>query len=453
MVDVALTRLVYEPPPPPPSGKHGSGVAGESGPLSVLRSSLSIVALESSPEHPQPLRAVTVRVKGWIERLGQVWVEAQLIELNRRAGRTTFLTLRDTLANVSVGVTISAATLDSAGPLAEGATVVARLKPTYYETSGRLSFYCDAITPVGEGRLLARLEQTKRLLQAEGLFDRALKQRLPLLPRGIGLVTGAASAAERDVVENAGRRWPAVRIVTRHALVQGPQACEQIVAAVQHLDADPSVDVIVIARGGGSVEDLLPFSDEGLVRAVHRCRTPVVSAVGHETDNPILDLVADVRASTPTDAAKHLVPDAAEERHRLEQARSRARGAVLTHVRRQQDVLTGIRSRPVLVDPAAPYAVHRSQVLALRHRASRAIGSRLDREASAVEHTLARVRSLSPKATLDRGYAIVVDQAGHAVTSVTAVVPGAEITAHLADGELAATVRAVVPAPGPQETP
>jgi len=410
------------------------------------------VALESSPEHPQPLRAVTVRVKGWVERLGAVWVEAQLIELNRRAGRTTFLTLRDSLANVSVGVTISATTLDAAGPLAEGATVVARLKPTYYETSGRLSFYCDAITPVGEGRLLARLEQSKRLLQAEGLFDRALKQRLPLLPRGIGLVTGADSAAERDVVENARRRWPAVRIVTRHALVQGPQACEQMIHALRLLEADASVDVIVIARGGGSVEDLLPFSDEGLVRTVHRCRTPVVSAIGHETDNPILDLVADVRASTPTDAAKRLVPDAAEERSRLDQARSRCRAAVLASLARQHEVLAALRSRPVLADPAAPYAVHAAQVDALRHRAGQAVTSRLQREATAVEHTLARVRSLSPKATLDRGYAVVVDAAGHAVTSVSAVRPGADITARLADGELAAIVRAVAAGPDQERT-
>jgi exodeoxyribonuclease VII large subunit len=402
------------------------------------------VPLESSPEHPQPLRAVTVRVKGWVERLGAVWVEAQLIELNRRAGKTHFLTLRDTLANVSVGVTISTITLDTAGPLTEGATVVARLKPTYYETSGRLSFYCDAITPVGEGRLLARLEQTKRLLQAEGLFERSRKKRLPLLPRGLGLITGAGSAAERDVVENARRRWPAVSIVTRHALVQGPQACEQIVAALRELDADPTLDVIVIARGGGSVEDLLPFSDEGLVRAVFAARTPVVSAIGHESDSPILDLVADHRASTPTDAAKHLVPDAADELRRLDQARSRTYGAVLTTLRRQQELLNGLRSRPVLAHPTAAYGVHASQVDALRHRARRAIAGRLERESTAVEHTLARVRSLSPQATLERGYAVLVDAAGHAVGSIESVQPGTEVTARLADGRLVTTVREVL---------
>ena len=404
------------------------------------------MALESSPENPQPLRAVTVRVKGWIDRLGSVWVEAQLIELNRRsASRTIFLTLRDTLANVSVNVTISPTTLDSAGPLTEGATVVARLKPTYYETSGRLSFHCDAITPVGEGRLLARLEQTKRLLQAEGLFNPALKKRLPVLPIGVGLITGAGSAAERDVVDNSRRRWPGVRIVTRHALVQGPQACEQIIAAVHHLDRDAGVDVILIARGGGSVEDLLPFSDEGLIRAVFACRTPVVSAIGHETDNPILDLVADVRASTPTDAAKRVVPDVNEELARIDQARSRLRQALQTRIRREQESLDAVRSRPVLAYPSATIQLQAAQLAALRHRSLQAIGHRVGREEAGVQHLLASVRALSPAATLERGYAIVTDESGHALSSVAAVEPGAGIRAHLTDGQLVATVAACVP--------
>ena len=314
------------------------------------------VALQSSPENPQPLRVIARAVRSWVERLGAVWVEAQLIEINRRSGtRTIFLTLRDKLAEVSVSVTTSPTTLDSAGPLTEGATVVARLKPSYYESSGRFIFSCDAITPIGEGRLLARLEQTKRLLQAEGLFERSLKKPLPFLPRAVGLVTGEGSAAERDVVENARRRWPAVRIVTRYALVQGPQACEQLIAAVQHLDRHPQVDIIVIARGGGSVEDLLPFSDEGLIRAVAASRTPVVSAIGHESDSPILDLVADYRASTPTDAAKRIVPDVADERARVQQARERMVQGVSRLIGRQQELLDGLRSRPVLTDPTATF--------------------------------------------------------------------------------------------------
>lgn len=398
--------------------------------------------LESSPEHPQPLRVISHAVRGWIDRLNAVWVEAQLIELNRRsASRTIFLTLRDKLANVSVSVTISPTTLDAAGPLAEGATVVARLKPSFYETSGRLSFYCDAIKPVGEGQLLARLEQTKRMLQAEGLFDPTLKKRLPFLPQAVGLITGADSAAERDVVENTRRRWPAVRLETRHALVQGPQACEQVIDALRTLDADSGVDVIVIARGGGSLEDLLPFSDEGLIRAVHACRTPVVSAIGHETDSPILDLVADVRASTPTDAAKRVVPDVAEELERVQQGRARLRQAMINVVRGQQERLDALRSRPVLTDPTATFALRYDQVETLRHRAERAIDGRVRHEQSAIEHTLARVRAMSPKATLERGYSILVDGEGHAVATIDDVDEEDDLLAYLADGQLVLEVR------------
>jgi exodeoxyribonuclease VII large subunit len=407
------------------------------------------VALESSPEHPQPLRVIARAVRGWVERLGAVWVEAQLIEINRRSGtRTIFLTLRDKLAEVSVSVTTSPTTLDSAGPLTEGATVVARIKPTYFESSGRFIFSCDAITPIGEGRLLARLEQTKRLLQAEGLFDPSLKKPLPFLPKAVGLVTGEGSAAERDVMENARRRWPAVRIIARYALVQGPQACEQLIGAVQQLDRDPDVDVIIVARGGGSVEDLLPFSDEGLIRAVAACRTPVVSAIGHESDSPILDLVADYRASTPTDAAKRVVPDVAEEKARVHQARQRMMQAVSGLVGRQQELLDALRSRPVLVDPMATFGRRYEQLVDLRHRSNRAIGSTVERESALVGHHLARVRAMSPQATLERGYAILLDQDGTVIRSVDEVQAEEDLVAQLADGQLMVEVLELRPRGG-----
>jgi exodeoxyribonuclease VII large subunit len=395
------------------------------------------VALESSPEHPQPLRVIARAVRGWIEKLGAVWVEAQLIEINRRSGtRTIFLTLRDKLAEVSVSVTASPITLDAAGPLTEGATVVARIKPTFYESSGRFIFSCDAITPIGEGQLLARLEQTKRLLQVEGLFNQSLKKSLPFLPRAVGLVTGEGSAAERDVMENARRRWPAVRIVTRYALVQGPQACEQLIAAVQYLDRRPDVEVIVVARGGGSVEDLLPFSDEGLIRAVAASRTPVVSAIGHESDSPILDLVADYRASTPTDAAKRIVPDVADEKTRVQQARQRMVHAIFGLVGRQQEFLDALRSRPALMDPTATFGRRYEQLAELRHRGNRAIGSKVERESALIDHHLARVRAMSPQATLERGYSILLDQNGAAVRSVDQVTAGDDLQAQLTDGQL-----------------
>ena len=403
--------------------------------------------LESSPEHPVPLGRVLSLVRMWIDRLGSVWVEAQVIEINRRAGTSSvFLTLRDRLAQVSASVRISTATLDSAGPLSENATVVARLKPAFYEARGQFTFYCDAITPIGEGRLLAQLEQTKRLLQAEGLFDPARKRRLPTLPRGIGLITGAGSAAERDVVDNARRRWPAVRILTRHVLVQGPLAAAQLMEAVRALDANPAADVIVIARGGGSLEDLLPFSDEGLIRAVFACRTPVVSAIGHESDSPILDLVADLRASTPTDAAKRVVPDVADELSQLTRLRRQLDQSVMSRISAEQDRLTALRSRPVLADPTASFAVHAEQIQALRDRSRRAIRTRIEHETSAVGHHLARVRAMSPRATLERGYAVLVNADGHAVTSVQNVSVGDQLTARLLDGQAVASVTGIVPA-------
>mgnify|MGYP002131040137 CR=1 FL=1 len=286
--------------------------------------------VSSSPEQPQPLRAVVGLTKSWVERLGSVWVAGQLVELRRRSGAVThFISLRDPLAAVTVTVTASTSVLDAAGPIGDGMEVVAFVRPTVWAARGSLTFECTDLRPSGEGRLLAQIEQRKRTLQAEGLFDPARKRRLPFLPRGVGLITAEGSAAERDVLEVARRRWSGVRFVVRHALMQGQGCVEQIRDALTALDRDPSVDVIIVARGGGSLQDLLPFSDESLVRAVFACHTPVVSAIGHEPDTPIIDLVADLRAATPTDAAKRVVPDVADERDRVNQARDRVRAATL----------------------------------------------------------------------------------------------------------------------------
>jgi exodeoxyribonuclease VII large subunit len=380
-------------------------------------------------------------VKGWIERLGWIWVEAQLIEINRRSGsRTVFLTLRDRLAEVSANVSIAPANLDLAGPIREGSTVAARIRPSYWTPTGRFSFYCDEIRAVGEGRLLARLEQTKRALQAEGLFDRTRKRPLPFLPSAIGLITGAASAAERDVVENIRRRWPAAQIQIHNTLVQGPDAPAEVINALGELDRMPGVAVIVIARGGGSLEDLLPFSDEDVLRAVAACRTPVVSAIGHETDQPILDLAADVRASTPTDAARQVVPDTAEELARLDHTRQRCRQTISAIIGSQLDWLQAIRSRPVLADPAASFDIRSQQLAELRHRSGRAVTQLLTSEAESVRHTLARARVMSPQATLDRGYSLVVDKNGHAVVSAADVHHRQQLTTHLASGTLTVSV-------------
>lgn len=399
----------------------------------------------TTPATAQPLARVVQLVKGYVERCGWIWVEAQVIELRRRSGATQYLTLRDPRAEVSAQITCTAAVLDAAGPITEGSTVLARLTPRVWPKSSELKFECAELRISGEGLLLARLEQLRRKLQAEGLFDPRRKKRLPLLPRAVGLVTGAQSAAERDVLTNLRGRWPGVVVKVRHALMQGPECAADVMRQLAALDKDPDVDVIIIARGGGSLEDLLAFSDEGLVRAVVATRTPVVSAIGHEPDTPIIDLAADLRASTPTDAAKRVVPDAAQEQQHLAQALNRLRSAIVRRLDSEQAGLTLLTSRPVLRDPMAGFDSHHTVLDGHRARLGSAIDNALRREQTALTHALERVRSLSPKATLDRGYAILVDGEGASITSVTQTKPGDQLFVHLHDGRLLVEVDDLAP--------
>ncbi|MFI6231691.1 exodeoxyribonuclease VII large subunit [Micromonospora echinospora] len=413
------------------SGQSAGNTGGEGG-----------GAPRSTAEEPWPVRVVSQKVGAWIARLGWVWVDGQVAQISRRPGASTvFLTLRDPSADLSLTVTTNRDVLDAGAPeLREGARVVLHAKPEFYAARGTLSLRADEIRQVGLGELLARLEKLKKLLAAEGLFDRARKRRLPFLPGRVGLITGRASAAERDVLTNARRRWPAVEFRTVNVAVQGTGAVPQIVDALKVLDADPSVDVIVIARGGGGIEDLLPFSDEALCRAVFACRTPVVSAIGHETDAPLLDYVADVRASTPTDAAKRIVPDLAEEVRLIRQARHRVERAVRNLVDRESHRLDLLRSRPVLARPQVMVEQRAADLAALRARTDRCLDHRLGAAENDLRHTLARLRALSPAATLDRGYAIVQRADGHVVRAATEVAPGDPLRVRLAAGELAATV-------------
>ncbi|HLV57588.1 MAG TPA: exodeoxyribonuclease VII large subunit [Natronosporangium sp.] len=396
----------------------------------------------STAERPWPVRVVSQRIGEWIGRLGWVWVDGQVAQISRRPGTSTvFLTLRDPAAELSLTVTTSRDVVDTGAPgLAEGARVVVHARPTFYPARGTLSLRADEIRQVGLGELLARIERLRRLLRAEGLFDPARKRPLPFLPRVVGLITGRASAAERDVLATARRRWPAVACRVFHTPVQGPDAVPQIIAALQRLDADERVDVIILARGGGSVEDLLPFSDEALCRAVAACRTPVVTAIGHETDTPLVDLVADVRASTPTAAAERVVPDFAEEVRTVATARDRLRRALAGLLEREQHRLDAWRSRPVLARPEVMVDQRAAEVAALRDRATRYVRHRLDAAVDDLRHTLARVRALSPAATLQRGYAIVQHPDGRVVRGPADVAVGDRLRIRLATGELAATV-------------
>jgi exodeoxyribonuclease VII large subunit len=397
------------------------------------------MGLANSAQAPLPVRTVARSLAEWIDKLGRVWVEGQVTQVSRRPG-TVFLTLRDPVADMSLTVTCPRAVCDAVvPPLTEGTRIVVHAKPEFYAGRGTLSLKAIEIRQVGVGELLARLERLKALLGAEGLFAAERKRPLPFLPRRVGLVTGRASAAERDVLENAKRRWPAVEFDVREVAVQGHLAVEQVIGALQSLDAAPEVDVIVLARGGGSVEDLLPFSDEALCRAVAHCRTPVVSAIGHEPDSPLVDLVADVRCSTPTDAGKRVVPDVQEELQRVRQARDRARRVVVNLVSGERARLDALRSRPVLAAPATLVDRRRDDVTALRDRARRCTTARLEAAQTDLAHVLARVVALSPQATLDRGYAVVQDEEGAVVRDADAVPPGSDLQVRLASGTLLVT--------------
>jgi exodeoxyribonuclease VII large subunit len=399
------------------------------------------MALETTPESPAPVRQIANAIAGWIDRLGAVWVEGQVAQISRRPGlQTVFMTLRDSVADISVPVTCSRVLFDGLNPpLVEGASVIVHAKPSYYANRGTLSLQARDIRMVGLGELLARLERRRQLLAAEGLFAPELKRPLPFLPGTVGLVTAPRSAAERDVLEVARRRWPAVAFTVVHATMQGSRSAAEVIEALQRLDKDPEVDVIVIARGGGSVEDLLPFSDEALLRAVHAATTPVVSAIGHEPDSPLLDLVADVRASTPTDAAKLVVPDVAGELHLVATARQRLRGALGGWLHREQMMLGSLRSRPALADPGSLLDARDAEVTLLRERARRTLGHLLDRAGDDIGHHRARARALSPLETLKRGYAVVQDADGQVLSSVAGVAAGDPISVRLADGRLHAT--------------
>ncbi|WP_309125658.1 exodeoxyribonuclease VII large subunit [Kocuria sp.] len=390
----------------------------------------------TTPENPWPLRLLSENLHAYIARCAPTWVEGQIIELNQRA-RVTYVTLRDVDAEISVPVTLFAnetAHLDR--PLEKGMRVVAQLKPDFWTKTGRLSMLGHGIRPVGLGDLLERLERLRRALAEEGLFDAARKQPLPLLPRRVGLVTGRNSDAEKDVIRNASLRWPAVDFEVREVAVQGAGAVRAVTAALQELDGLPEVDVIVIARGGGSFEDLLAFSDESLVRAVAAARTPVVSAIGHENDQPLLDWVADLRASTPTDAGKRVVPDVVEERGGVARARASLDRAVRTFLDREAAGLAGVRSRPALAQPQDMILLREEDVDRLRSRALSAVDARTLRDRDAVRHLRARVRALSPQETLQRGYAVVLDASGTVVTDASGVREGDRLGVRLAAGEL-----------------
>jgi len=377
------------------------------------------MAQESSPEEPLPVRTVSRMLADWIGRLGTVWIDGQVAEYRPRPGaRNHYFVLRDTDADMSLTVMADVSVIGRLEPpLAEGQRLLVNARADFYPGRGSLSMRAREIRAVGLGQLLEQLERLRATLAAEGLFEPSRKKPLPFLPRRIGLICGRASAAMEDVLVNARERWPGMAFEIREVPVQGTQAVSAVMGALSELEAIPDVDVIILARGGGSVEDLLPFSNEALVRAVAACRTPIVSAIGHEQDAPLVDYVADLRASTPTDAAKRVVPSLAEQIEAVARLRQRTSSVVRNLLDREVVALESRRSRARVI-----------------------VTSRVDAAHNDITHLAARVRALSPAATLERGYAIVLAPDGSIVRSGSDASAGDLLDIRVAAGRLQAQV-------------
>ena len=397
---------------------------------------------ETSSESPAPVRVVTEAIKDYIDRLGPIWIEGEISELNERSGGMAFMRLRDTSVDMSISVMCYKTVLAAVQPLPANARVVIQAKPSWFTKNGSLTLSAKEIRQVGVGELLARLEELKAKLASEGLFDSDRKVDLPLLPKKIGLICGRNTDAEKDVVENAKRRWPSVQFEIREVAVQGAAAVVEVSAALRELEAIQDVEVIIITRGGGSFEDLLPFSDESLVRLAASCETPIVSAIGHEKDSPLLDLVADYRASTPTDAAKRVVPDIAEEIAEIEEIRARLRRKVLNILELENSKIAQLRQRPVLKDPHVLITSRAEIISALRDRSLKTFGHKVELAQKELVQIKARVRALSPQSTLDRGYSVVQRPDGSIVRDAKSLKSGDQLRIRVAQGETGATVNA-----------
>ena len=395
---------------------------------------------ETSSESPAPVRVVSEAIKDYIDRLGPIWIEGEISELNERSGGMAFMRLRDTSADMSISVMCYKTVLASVQPLPANARVVIYAKPSWFTKNGSLTMSAKEIRQVGVGELLARLEALKEKLAVEGLFSAERKKALPRLPRKIGLICGRNTDAEKDVVENARRRWPAVEFEIREVAVQGAAAVVEVSEALAELESNPEVDVIIITRGGGSFEDLLPFSDESLVRLAASCMTPIVSAIGHEKDSPLLDLVADYRASTPTDAAKRVVPDIAQEISDIEKIRDRLYRRLISTIDYELNQIAQLRNRPVMKDPSVMVTSRRDEIKAWRDRSIRGFASLLEIEKKELKGVRDHLRSLSPQSTMDRGYAVVQLEDGSIVRDATKAKAGTRLRIRVAKGETRATV-------------
>lgn len=415
----------------------------------------AVKAADTTRDNPWPLSRLTQNIKIYVDRMSPLWVEGQVVQYNPRPGsRMAFFTLRDTESDTSMTVTAFPNVITAIGAgFEEGVKVVARVKPVFWERSGSLNLQAAEVHLQGLGDLLAQIERLRQHLAAEGLFDTDRKKPLPFLPRVIGLVCGRNAKAKDDVIVNASARWPAARFEVREVAVQGQYAVREVTQAIADLDSLPQVDVIVVARGGGSVEDLLPFSDEALVRAAAQASTPLVSAIGHEGDAPLLDYVADYRASTPTDAARRIVPDLAQELDGLARAREGIRSAIQRRLDQERYNLDLLVSRPIFLAPAATLEPHRTFIDSALSSLRTQVERRLSSERQSILQASATLQALSPQATLERGYSMLRLPSGELVRDASQVPKGTLVEGILAQGRLVAQVVGSTPATPASESP
>lgn len=398
----------------------------------------AVAPRDSSADAPTSVARLNGTIRDFVARWNTVWVEGEITSWNVRGGNI-FARLKDTRSDAQISIRVwSSVRPRIPGDLAVGDHVVAAVKADYFVKAGDFSFTVSAMKHVGLGDQLERLEKLRLQLRQEGLFDSARKKRLPFLPHVIGLITGERSDAEKDVHRNAELRWPQVRFRTEYAAVQGDRCVPDTLAALARLDADPDVDVIIIARGGGDPQTLLGFSDERLVRAVAAASTPVVSAIGHENDRPLLDDVADLRASTPTDAAKRVVPDVSEQRALIAQLRSRATSRLTQRLSHDIAQLEQLRSRPALRSPDPIIESRSQEVWLLLSRGRDTITRQHDAAGRATSELRASLRALSPAATLARGYAIAHLEGGVILRDAADAPAGSALTITVDRGSVAA---------------
>jgi exodeoxyribonuclease VII large subunit len=399
-----------------------------------------VIGIGKDPDHPFTVQQLSERVANAVKGWGNAWVEGEIIKFQAKAGGHAYPQLRDLNTGSTISLVIFNGVLVSAGEqFQDGDRVLVSGNMDYYVARGTLSLKVSSIKKVGLGVLMAEIEARRAKIYAEGLADPSKKKKLPFLPGVIGLITAENSDAEKDVRQNVLLRWPEAVIRMANVSVQGAECAPSVIAALKKMDADPEVEVIIITRGGGGFLDLVGFSDEALVRAVAACETPVISAIGHENDRPIIDDVSDLRASTPTDAAKRVVPDVVEERKKIKDSLERMKQIIGSYLGHQVTLIQQIRQHPLLKDPHA-YLIQRTDDLA------RALGElrddldyKLDRQTTDLENKKNLLRSLSPQSTLDRGYAVVRDSEGNVITDPKMAKAGTLLKLRVAKGDLDAT--------------